>query len=59
LAIKNKRTDGSPRHIANHEDFKDRPFDELWEEVITPRFNLDRSVKDQLQDSRMVNQDKE
>jgi hypothetical protein len=33
----------------NHEDFKNRPFDELWEWAITPRSSLDRSVKDQLQ----------
>ena len=50
LVIKNEGTDESPRHITNHEDFKNRPFDELWEWVITPRFSLDRSVKDQLQD---------
>jgi hypothetical protein len=31
-------------------DFKNRQFDELWEWAITPKFSLDRSVKDQLQD---------
>jgi hypothetical protein len=50
LVIKNEGTDQSPRSITNPEDFKNRPFDELWEWAITPRFNLDRSVKDQLQD---------
>jgi hypothetical protein len=25
-----------------------KPFDELWEWAITPRFSLDRSVKAQL-----------
>ena len=49
LVIKNEETDQSPRSIANHEDFKNRPFDELWEWAITSRFSLDRSVKDQLQ----------
>jgi hypothetical protein len=50
LIIKNEGTDQSPRQITNHEDFKNRPFDELWEWAITPRFSLDRSVKDQLHD---------
>jgi hypothetical protein len=50
LVIKNEETDESPRSIPNHEDFKNRPFDELWEWATTPKFSLDRSVKDQLQD---------
>lgn len=50
LVIKNEGTDQSPRQITNHEDFKNRPFDELWEWAITPKFSLDRSVKDKLQD---------
>jgi hypothetical protein len=52
LVIKNEGTDESPRSITNHENFKNRPFDELWEWATTPRFSLDRSVKDQLQDSQ-------
>jgi hypothetical protein len=52
LVIKNEGTDQSPRSITNHEDFKNRPFDELWEWATTPKFSLDRSVKDQLQDSQ-------
>jgi hypothetical protein len=50
LVIKNEGTDQLPRSITNPEDFKNRPFDELWECAMTPRFSLDRSVKDQLQD---------
>jgi len=50
LVMKNEETDESPRSISNHEDFKNRPFDELWEWATTPRFSLDRSVKEQLQD---------
>jgi hypothetical protein len=50
LSIKNESTGDSPdRGIERYEDFK-KPFDELWEWAITPRFSLDRSVKDQLQD---------
>jgi hypothetical protein len=41
--------DSPDRGIERYEDFK-KPFDELWEWAITPRFSLDRSVKDQLQD---------
>jgi hypothetical protein len=52
LVIKNEGTDESPRNITNHEDFKNKPFDELWEGATTPRFSLDRSVKDQLQDRK-------
>jgi hypothetical protein len=52
LVIKNKETDESPRSIPNHEDFKNRPFDELWEWTTIPRFSLDRSVRDQLQDKQ-------
>jgi hypothetical protein len=50
LIIKNEGSDQSPRQITNHEDFKNRPFDELWDWAITLKFSLDRSVKDQLQD---------
>jgi hypothetical protein len=50
LVIKNEGTDQSPRQITNHEDFRNRPFNELWEWAITPKFSLDRGVKDQLQD---------
>ena len=50
LSIKNESAGDSPdRGIERYEDFK-KPFDELWEWAITPRFSLDGSVKDQLQD---------
>ena len=50
LSIKNESAGDSPdRVIEKYEDFK-KPFDELWEWAITPRFSLDRSVKDQLQE---------
>jgi hypothetical protein len=50
LSIKNERAEDSPeRGIEKNEDFK-KSFDELWQWAITPRFSLDRSVKDQLQD---------
>jgi hypothetical protein len=50
LVIKNEGTDESPRHITNHEDLKNKSYDDLWEWATTPRFSLDRGVKDQLQD---------
>jgi hypothetical protein len=37
-----------PRGIIKYSDFRDREFDELMEWATTPKFNLDRSVKDQL-----------
>ena len=44
------------REIVQIEGLKDmnfkKPFDELWEWAITPRFSLDRNVKDQLQDGQ-------
>jgi hypothetical protein len=53
LVIKNEATDQSPRHITNHEDFKNKPFDDLWEWAITARFSLDRSFKDNLEGSHI------
>jgi hypothetical protein len=51
LVIKDEsRGDKPPYEVASFEHFKSRSFDELWEWAITPRFSLDRSVKDQLQD---------
>jgi hypothetical protein len=53
LVIKDEsRGDKPPYEVASFEHFKSRSFDELWEWAITPRFSLDRSVKDQLQDSQ-------
>jgi hypothetical protein len=49
LSIRNESGDSPERGIERYEDFK-KPFDELWEWATTPRFSLDRSVKDQLQD---------
>jgi hypothetical protein len=53
LVIKNEGTDQSPRSITNHEDFKNRPFDQLWEWAITPRFSLDRSYRDNLESTHI------
>ncbi|CAN5378351.1 hypothetical protein BH18THE2_BH18THE2_25250 [soil metagenome] len=41
-----------PRQITDPGKFKS-PFDDLWEEATTPRFKLDRSYGDNLQDSRI------
>jgi hypothetical protein len=42
-----------PRQITNPDHFVKREFDEMWEEMITPRFKLDRSYKDNLEDSHI------
>ena len=34
-----------PRQITDPEHFAKREFDEIWEEIITPRFKLDRSLQ--------------
>jgi hypothetical protein len=39
-----------PRQITDPEHFAKREFGEMWEEMITPRFKLDRSYRDNLED---------
>jgi hypothetical protein len=39
-----------PRQITDPEHFAKREFDEMWQEMITPRFKLDRSYRDNLED---------
>ena len=42
-----------PRQITNPEHFAKRQFDEMWEEMITPKFKLDRTYKDNLESSHI------
>ena len=42
-----------PRQITDPEHFAKREFDEMWQEMITPRFKLDRSDKDNLESSHV------
>ena len=42
-----------PRQITDPEHFAKREFDEMWQEMITPRFKLDRSYKDNLESSHI------
>ena len=42
-----------PYLIENYEDFANRPFDELWDHVSTPKYKLDRSSRDTLEASRI------
>ena len=35
-----------PHQITNVDQFKNKPFDDLWQEAITPKFKLGRSYKD-------------
>ena len=42
-----------PRQITDPGKFNGAPFDDLWEEATTPRFKLDRSYGDNLQDSHI------
>lgn len=43
----------APRHITNVEKFSKTPFDDLWQEVTTPRYRLDRSYGDTLEASHI------
>ena len=48
--------DGSserPRQITSVEKFSKTPFDDLWQEAITPRYKLDRSYGDTLEASHI------
>ena len=38
-----------PRQITSVERFESTPFEDLWQEAITPKFKLDRSYKDNLE----------
>ena len=37
-----------PRQITNMEEFSKKPFDDLWQEAVTPKYKLDRSYGDNL-----------
>jgi hypothetical protein len=43
---------GHPYQIEKYEDFAFRPFEELWDYMSTPKYKLDRSINNQLQDSQ-------
>jgi hypothetical protein len=42
-----------PYQIEKYEDFANRPFDELWEYMSTPKYKLDRSARDNLEGSHI------
>jgi hypothetical protein len=44
----------NPRQITNVEHFSKKPFDDLWQEAITPKYKLDRSYKDNLEASHIT-----
>ena len=48
MAIWTEGSSDRPRQITDPEHFAKREFDEMWEEMITPRFKLDRSYRDNL-----------
>ena len=49
LAIYVEGASEFPRQITNIEEFSKRPFDDLWQEAITPKYKLDRSYGDTLE----------
>ena len=52
LVIWAESASDKPRAVTNPEQFKGE-FDPLWEEMITPKFKLDRSYADNLQASQI------
>jgi hypothetical protein len=44
---------GHPYQIEKYEDFANRPFDELYDFMSTPKYKLDRSSRDSLEDSHI------
>ena len=44
--------DKPPYSVESFEHFKSREFDELWDMLATPIYKLDRSYKDQMNDSQ-------
>ena len=42
-----------PYQIQKYEDFANRPFDELYDYMSTPKYKLDRSARDNLEDSHI------
>jgi hypothetical protein len=45
--------DHPPVSVPSFEHFKTTPFDELWGMVTTPRFKMDRSYRDNLDNSHI------
>jgi hypothetical protein len=42
-----------PYQIQKYEDFANRPFDELFDFMSTPKYKVDRSTRDTLEDSHI------
>jgi hypothetical protein len=53
LAIYVEGASEAPRQITNVEHFTNRPFDDLRQEAITPKYKLDRSYADNLEASHI------
>ena len=53
LVIKDEsKGDKPPYNVDSFEDLKNRDFDGLWQWVSTPRYKLDRSSKDTVDDTQ-------
>jgi hypothetical protein len=53
LAIYAEGASDAPRRITNVEQFSKKPFDDIWQEAITPKYKLDRSYADNLEASNI------
>lgn len=54
LVIMDEGSFEQPRQIANYDKFKNTPFEDLWQEAITPKYKMDRSYKDNLEGSHIT-----
>ena len=43
----------NPYHIETYEDFANRPFEEIWDYMSTPKYRLDRGARDNLENSHI------
>jgi hypothetical protein len=53
LVVIDGSSDHPPVSVPSFEHFKNRPFDELWEMVTTPKYKMDRSYGDNLDNSHI------
>jgi hypothetical protein len=53
LVISAEGASENPRQITSIEKFSKTPFDDLWQEAITPKYKLDRNYSDSLEASHI------
>jgi len=54
LVLKDESKDKPPYAIDSYNHLKTREFDELWEMLSTPKYKMDRSYGDRLDDTGVL-----